>query len=369
MVLVGPLPPPVMGPAICTQMMRDAFVSAGVDVVHVNTQDDRTVFNVGVFDLRNVYLGLLHAAQLGWRALRHRPDFVYIPISQMRWGYVRDAVLIAIARVLRRRVVVHLHGANFQSFYASSNRFDRWLIRKTLSWVSIAIASTPRLRSVFDGLVDPRRVRVLENGIPDPWPHGVDSIQRARGERALREPNAMRLLYIANDFATKGAATAIRVLAEPGIERCELVMIGSPPPEVADATMSLAKELGCTGRVHLCHGVSDARKLRELEAADAFVYPTENDAQPLVVLEAMAAGLPIVASTYGGVPDTLSDAGITVVPGDPAAIAEQLRGWIADPEPRAALGRRARERFESRYSPSPFRDRSTTLLAELVAAP
>src|SRR5688572_4150963 len=108
--VVGPLPPPFMGPAVGTEMVRSAFEAGGARTVHLNTQDVRSsddfVEQVGRFDLRNVRLALVHAAQMGWTTVRHSADVVYIPISQNRLGYLRDLVLMAIARVLRRKIVI-----------------------------------------------------------------------------------------------------------------------------------------------------------------------------------------------------------------------------------------------------------------------
>ncbi len=365
--VIGPLPPPIMGPALIGAVVREAFEHAGVDVIHVNTQDRRTVFNVGIPDLRNVALGLLHAAQTAWRAARNRVSLVYLPVSDMRWGYARDAVLLVIARALHRPTVIHRHGANLQRLFHSSSPVERWMIKKTLSWPMIAIVSTPGLRADLDGLVPPERIRVLENAIPDPWPDGVEKLARRRQERALRTTKHMRLLYIANDFATKGGGTAVRALAEPGLDSCVLRMIGAPPPEVAADTQRLASRLGIAERVQVLGQVSEERKLAELADADAFVYPTENDAQPLVLLEALASGLPVVATSHGGVPDTLGPAGLVVEPGDHRLVAERLRLLIEDIELRGRQGALARERYVERYSIPAFNERFAVICMELFA--
>jgi len=163
----------MMGPAVGTGIVCRALERMGVDVVHVNTTDDRrgsgeTVFYTNVLDFRNVALAALHSAQMVWETVRHRPQLVYIPISQGRWGYARDAVLMTIARVLRRPIVVHLRGSNLQRFFSQSTRVERHVISGTLGWATYAIALTPQLRGVYDGLVPVERVRVLENAIQDP---------------------------------------------------------------------------------------------------------------------------------------------------------------------------------------------------------
>jgi glycosyltransferase involved in cell wall biosynthesis len=365
--VVGPLPPPMMGPAVGTQMIRRAFELGGARVVHVNTQDRRPVVaKVNVLDARNVALALLHGAQMFWCAFRHPVRLVYVPISQGRWGYARDALLIGIARLFGRPVVVHLRGANFQDFFHRSTRLERMIIRRTLKSASCAIALTPALRGVYEGLVAPERVRVLENAVPDPWPDGISRLVVERGLRAAGEPDAPNILFIANDFVQKGYRTMIRALAEPGLEHARLRMVGAPPPEVDRAARLLAEELGVGSRVELTGECLDAAKSEQFEWADVFAYPTENDGQPLVVIEAMAAGLPIVTTRYGGVPDTVGEAAVLVEPRDMESLAAAIQAFVEDPSRREVLGAAARERYLAMYTPERFQERFQELFAELL---
>jgi len=356
-----------MGPAVGTQVISAAFRAAGIEMIHVNTWDQRTVFNVGVLDFRNVRLGLLHATEMAWKAFRHPVRLVYVPISQSRWGYARDGLLIVIARSLRRPVVVHLHGANLQEFFRASTRLERSLIRRTLRSVVLAIALTPSLRTVYTGLVPPDRVRVLENAIPDPWPKGIAHLLEARNKRAS-SGGELRLLFIANDFATKGAGVAAEALTTPGLQKAVLRMIGAPPSEVVRPLEQQAERLGVRGRLELLGGLVDDDKLRQYEWADIFVYPTENDAQPMVVLEAMAAGLPIVTTTQGGILDTVADTAVVVERGNPSDFRQALADLAANPDERQRLGAAARIRFLARYTPEHFQLRFEAVFSDLLSS-
>ncbi len=109
-------------------------------------------------------------------------------------------------------------------------------------------------------------------------------------------------------------------------------------------------------------------KADELAWADLFVFPTSyrNEGQPLVVLEAMAASLAIVATDYRGIPDTVRDGreALLVEPGDVAALAAGLERLAGEPDLRARLGAAARARYEERFVP----ERMDPELAALLAA-
>ncbi|MES2866102.1 MAG: glycosyltransferase family 4 protein, partial [Actinomycetota bacterium] len=88
-----------------------------------------------------------------------------------------------------------------------------------------------------------------------------------------------------------------------------------------------------------------------MRRSDIFVFPTLADTLPLVVLEAMAQGLPVIASSVGGIPYQLDDAcGVLVEPGDPAALAAAVQRLAAQPMMLAAMGRRARARVGTHFT-------------------
>lgn len=89
-----------------------------------------------------------------------------------------------------------------------------------------------------------------------------------------------------------------------------------------------------------------------MRGLDVFVMPSFTEGTPNSVIEAMAHGLPVVASDVGGIPDVLdADSGIAVPPGDPAALADALLRLARDPELRARMGKAARERYRRLFSP------------------
>ena len=160
------------------------------------------------------------------------------------------------------------------------------------------------------------------------------------GEAAARRPRdrqgPMRVLFVGNDVERKGLPTLIEAVAALGDEAVLDVVSGD---EIDERDFV---------RVH--RGVTaGSERLRELYAeADVFALPTHADAVPWAVLEAMAAGLPVVASGVGAIPEMLGESGETVPPGDPEALAAALRR-LSDPGRRRRLGEAARERVHENY--------------------
>jgi glycosyltransferase involved in cell wall biosynthesis len=127
-----------------------------------------------------------------------------------------------------------------------------------------------------------------------------------------------------------------------------------------------AHEAGVDSRFH--GFVPDSRsRLREL---DVLVQPSRADNFPLAVLEAMAAGVAVVATRVGGVPELVVDGetGLIVEPEDPAALAEALDSLVADPARRRELGRRGRARVLDEFTPERMAHRTVALYRDLCAS-
>lgn len=160
------------------------------------------------------------------------------------------------------------------------------------------------------------------------------------GEAAARRPRErsgpMRVLFVGNDVGRKGLPTLIEAVATLGDEAVLDVVSGDEIEERDFVTVHRGVTAG-------------SERLRELYSeADVFALPTHADAVPWAVLEAMAAGLPVVASGVGAIPEMLGSAGETVPPDDPEALAAALRR-LSDPERRRRLGEAGRERIHENY--------------------
>jgi glycosyltransferase involved in cell wall biosynthesis len=122
------------------------------------------------------------------------------------------------------------------------------------------------------------------------------------------------------------------------------------------------------GSVRVHRGVAPgSEELRRLyREADVFVLPSYADAVPNVVLEAMAAGLPVVASDVGAIPEIVGDAGVVVPRGDGKALAATLSHLADDPEARTRLGERACQRAREHYDANAAAERLTRWLREVA---
>ena len=195
------------------------------------------------------------------------------------------------------------------------------------------------------------RVRVVPCGVDPEWFAPATGAEAAAPGRRERH----RLLQLGRLVRRKGAEVSIEALA--GIPDAELVVAGgeagtavADDPEVR-RLRRVAARLGVADRVRFTGAVPRPEVPALIRSADVVLCPAYYEPFGIVPLEAMACGVPVVASAVGGQRDTVADpaTGRLVPPGDPAALAAAVGGLLADPTARAACGAAGRRRVLTRY--------------------
>jgi glycosyltransferase involved in cell wall biosynthesis len=210
---------------------------------------------------------------------------------------------------------------------------------------------------------------VLPNGVdPDEIARLTPADARAVAEDALPALRGapLVLLSVGRIEPYKGYETTAAAL-----ERLQAA--GALPPGWAwvvagtgPGAHALAERL--RGHLHLAGRVSEPLLHALYARADVFVHATGFEGSSLVTLEAMAHGLPVVATRAGGIPDKVveGETGRLVAPGDAAALAEALRALAADTALRREMGRRGAERVRARFSCGVLVERTLALYEELL---
>ncbi|MFG1702033.1 glycosyltransferase [Nonomuraea sp. M3C6] len=187
-------------------------------------------------------------------------------------------------------------------------------------------------------------------------PYGVDTERFQRRGAVATRGTRKRLLHVGPLTTDRGAHTIVRALQ--GLGDVELVIAGGPEPEDLDADRdarrlrALAEQLGVADRVTLLGQVRRAAVPKLMRSADSVVSVPREAVTGIVALEAMACGVPVIASAVGAHLDSIIDGvtGLLVPPDRPARTARLARELLWDPTLRTALGYAGADRARSRYS-------------------
>jgi glycosyltransferase involved in cell wall biosynthesis len=266
-------------------------------------------------------------------------DIVHIHSALAPAVTVGRAGLLALAARLRgAAVVLHAHGGNIETWLTT--RRTRLLMRLAMLPASHVVAVWSAGEQTLRRALGPGRVSLVDNG--------VDTERFVPAERDHQPP---RILYVGLLTARKGVLDLIeasRLLRDDGIEH-ELMLVGGMPdegPEAAEPVLAAAQ-----GVARLLGTRPPEEMPAAYDDADVFCLPSWWEAMPLSVLEAMSAGLPVVASDVGDVSRLVTpDCGAVVPAKDPQRLADALRALLVDPELRRQRGEASRKRAVEDFS-------------------
>jgi glycosyltransferase involved in cell wall biosynthesis len=363
LLVVGPVPPPYHGCSVATHLLLHSTLDRSFTIRHLDTTDRRNLDNLGSWDLRNVGLALATVARAIAIAVRERPHVVYIPISQNPAGYLRDGCLILIFAWLGgSSVVVHLHGSSFRRFYDSTNPLLRWFVDLSMRTAARGIVLGENLKPQLQRWLPDKRLAVVPNGT-----EMTSEASRASGRHAAKYEGAgesTTVLFLGNLLLFKGVAdlVAAAVLLLPRHPTLRFRFAGRWTRDPMFRTSGEETRAECLRRIERSGrdgafeflGEVDRNQVATLLAdADMLVLPSRDEGLPLVLIEAMAAGLPTIASAgVGAIPEVVlhGETGLLVPPGDVTALAHAIETLTVDPALRRRMGAAARVRCERRYS-------------------
>jgi glycosyltransferase involved in cell wall biosynthesis len=292
--------------------------------------------------------GLLELVRL---LRRERPDIVHASSSK---AGVLARMAAALTGVPIR--IFTAHGWAFGARGGTTSRLYRWADRlmRPLTTVTICVAERELEAGVAARTCDAAATVVIPNAVD------VRGAPTVAGERETPRIVTVGRLKAPKDFQT--LARALSLLPQGSFE-AEIVGDGPDRPELERRL----RGLGLTESVRLAGSRDDVPAL--LAAADVFVLSSRSEGAPVSVLEAMAAGLPVVATRVGGVPELVEDGqtGFLVPPGDPAALTRVLAELLEDRALRRRLGDAGRQRARREFDLDPFRRAHVELYSRELA--
>lgn len=252
---------------------------------------------------------------------------------------VRAALLVLAGRVRLRKVVLHVHSGKVQLWLTNSVR--RSLVKVALAGAHRVVAVSEGAHEALRSSVSPKRLRNIPNGV---------DVERFGPPEEPHDPP--RILYVGLLTPRKGVIdlfAASRMLHKRGVDHQVVVAGGTPdegPGAEAEVRAAAPPEIELVGsRPH-----EDMIDL--YRSADVFCLPSWWEAMPLTVLEAMATGLPVVATNVGDISSMLGGgtAGELVPARNPLALANALEKFLTDPGLRRQHGTEGRRRAETAYA-------------------
>jgi len=276
-------------------------------------------------------------ARMAWLALRHPNALLHVHVAS-RASFWRKCAFMALGRIAGWPIVFHLHGGGFADFYDGESPRARRAIRFFLDRAACIVTVSERWSAWVRSVSANPRVVCLPNAVALARPQPV------RREAAL-------IAFVGRCEQSKGVLELIEAFADvrQAIPGARLECAGDGD---LDAVADHAQVLGVANGVRVLGWVDPGHRDRLLARAAVFALPSHAEGLPMSLLEAMAAGCPVVAASCGGIPDLVVDGvnGLLVPPGDVDALARALHRLLVDRGLAERLAAEARVTIARRYT-------------------
>lgn len=372
LLVVSPTPPPYSGPEVMTANLLQSPLKDSYELIHFNISKNREVSTKARFDRVNIIYGLLQPIKLFWLMAKHKPDVVYTNWAQNLGGFLRYASFILTIALFRKPVIVRVMGDGFDHFYASANPILQKIIALTLRKITRFIVRADVLKKQFTGIVPAAKLCVVYSGID------TNAFNQPRSEL----PNdQIRVLFVGYLTKAKGAFDLVRTVPEVvakqpnvifqmmgdniDVER-NITYVNSPNSNKATLQQLLSHE-ETSHYVELLGVRAGEKKISTFVNADIFVLPSYSEAFPTVVLEAMAAKLPVVATPVGVLPEIFDEQHIIFVePGNINQLSTAILKLAQNPELRQTMGMSNQQIVQRHFNLQAYAKRVSTIIETVL---
>jgi glycosyltransferase involved in cell wall biosynthesis len=274
-----------------------------------------------------------------------------------RGSVFRKGLFIYLGRMLRLPVVIHMHAATFEEFYGKLSSFLQRCVRNILVQGDrfVVLGNSQRQYFINTVKLEPGCITIMHNAVPAP-----------SALASLPNNPHCQLLFVGTLIERKGLGDLLHALAQPHVRalpwHLRIVGEGDQSPWA-----SLVDVHGLNDRVDFVGWLPSASVHQLLEESDVLVLPSLNEGLPIVILEAMSHGRPVIATPVGSVCDAVENevTGLIIPHSCPTALSHALERLITNKDLRSELGLAGREVIQRKFTIVRLNDQLEQLFSQL----
>jgi glycosyltransferase involved in cell wall biosynthesis len=333
--IVGPIPPPVGGiPLYVKKLIDSKHIKKHFNLILFNTaiaksirrfekRNERSYFSFlsdGVISGLKLFL-FVFATFLSFTGymINKKPAVVQVFTSSF-WGFWRSCIYIMIAKIFRVKTIFHLLNA-IDVFWRESTGFSRSLIMFVLNKCDVLLVQSDGIKNFVEGISDTPVVAIY-NGV-EIWRYNRIS------SKGYFSAKTIQVVFVGGLSKNKGVFDILKAVQLINNIDIHFTFVGGGP---VDEFLDYAHKLGVNEQVSFLGRISEEKKVELLMDSHIFVLPSYAEGQPVAILEAMAAGQPIISTSVGSIPEIVSDGknGFLIEPGDINKLAEKISTLAED---------------------------------------
>lgn len=371
--MVGQFPPTVGGITTCIQTILTSNLNKRFKFIPFTTSrptigiikdvlDYTLLFHIGLKNLfRSALTTLYHIIKFPIVLIIMKPKIIHIHTTNY-WPFWESSIYVFISKFFLRKTILHIHAGRFTKFYNTGNTIQKILIKKTLMIADKIIILSSLQKKLYMKFVPEDKLTIITN-VVNFKTYQDQSILK------LKEKNLIKVLFIGGEESKrKGIYDIIEsipiVIKGYGknilfifIGRCDIKRI-----------RNICKKKKIEKYVDFRGYVEESIKIKILNSSDIFVLPSYAEGLPISLLEAMAAGLPVISTPVGSIPDVIKEEvhGYLINPGDYYALADMIIKLSKDSILRKKNGEKNKETILKKYDVKILTDKLSKLYDELT---
>lgn len=338
------LPPPIHGVTITnSRIIESSIIQKDLCVKILPISYNQEITGIGRPGFKKFLKIIQLLMQLTKTLIIFRPQLVYFSIVPTGIYFYRDAVFTLLIKIFRRKILFHLHGVGID--HSIRGIFSRWVYRITFKNSYVILQSQSLCGDISKVKDVIRKIFVIHNAIPFTQTTFPKKISQ----------DFLTFINISTVIPAKGQMDILKAaqkLIEQNINSFQIILVGQIFDHDYDIQMKIfVTKHSLEKHIHFKGALFNEEKTRELENANIFLFPSHNESFGLVSIEAMRAGLPVIATNVGSLPEIVEQGcGFLYPPGDIEALAKHMMYFIKNKDAIAPMGKKAFEIFTRKFT-------------------
>lgn len=354
------LPPPFHGVSIMnnavikSEKLRNNF---NFDVI--NLHFSQSIKGLEVFSFSKVFKAIHYGFTIIKRIISQKPDLVYFSLAIKSFAFYRDAFYVFLIKLLNINIIFHLHGKGINKII-QKNFLKKSLYKRVFKNTHVICLSKNLAEDISS----------VYKSVPFIVPNGIEVMPKNNQDINNLKQEIPRILYFSNFKRDKGILILLDALEILKNKQYNFYVriIGEPFDLSTELLNSVILNKNLKEFVHVAGPLYGNDKYLEFQQADIFVFPTYNDAFPLVILEAMQNSLPVISTFEGGIPEIIVDqeTGVLVEIQNSKMLADKIAILLKDKDLRLKMGKKGYDRYKSNFTIDHFENQMNSIFHKIL---
>ena len=311
--------------------------------------------------LKRIYFGVFALIRLLVAIANTKSIIVHMHGSE-RGSIYRKAVYLFIIKLFGKKAVFHSHGAEFKHFYDVNSGMYRFLVRYILDNCDAIFVLSKYWKNYMFEIAHPKIVEIINN-----FPTRVfEDFYDKRNISAKESLNFLYLGYVGERKGIYDLVDAVEILLQRRVDNFTIKVAGNGEVE---QLKTILKEKNIEQQFEVLGWITGDYKSKLMAESDVLILPSYNEGLPIAILEAFSAGIPVISTPVGGIPDAIEDSinGLLVNPGSSIEIADAIEHCLLDRDHLQSMMVEANKLYRSEYCAQVNIDRIDHLYSKLFA--